>query len=371
MNLKSVLYTLQLRTRQRLIGKRYASASEKIAIQPDVYQPNKLIFVLAGLIGDSVMSLPAIIEARRIWPNAHITVLGKKHNRELIAACTFFNEFYECNADPFSLRKSGEIKKLESWLSEQGFDAAFILLGDQFAHLLAGAGIPVRVGVSGTALENCLTHTYEIGSPRAWGSNERLNAVRCLGYSVEMAAPELSVDDEARQRGREKLAALGLDENRDYAVLHPFGSSRRQWWKIGDVGELAAKLEEDDIQTVLIGGIETVSQISNDATVIDSTGQLTLPELLAVVDGSKLVITTDSGPFHIAGALGKPIVGLFRSRRPEHAKQYGTASVLFGENDRCMQACKWNSCETEPCRQMEEITVEGVTESIEMFLNTQ
>lgn len=371
MNLKSLLYTLQLRARQRLIGKRYASASEKIAIEPGIYQPRKLLFVLAGLIGDSVMSLSAIIEARRIWPNAHITVLGKKHNRELIQACSFFDEFYECNADPFSLRKSGEIKKLERWLSEQGFNAAFILLGDQFAHLLAGAGIPVRVGVNGTVLENCLTHTYDIGSPRAWGSNERLNALRCLGYSVEKPAPELSVDDEARRTGREKLAALGLDESGDYAVLHPFGSSRRQWWKIDDVGALAAKLEECDLQTVVIGGSETVSQISKDAAVIDSTGQLTLPELLAVIDGSKLVITTDSGPFHIAGALGKHIVGLFRSRRPEHAKQYGTASVLFGENERCMQACKWDSCEGEPCRQMENITVEGVAESIELFLNTQ
>lgn len=335
------------------------------------FQPSAVLFVLAGLIGDSVMSLPAIIEARRIWPNARITVLGKKHNRELIAACTFFDEFYECNADPFSLRKSGEIKKLESWLTEQGFDAAFVLLGDQFAHLLAGAGIPVRVGVDGTVLENCLTHTYEIGSPQAWGSNERLNALRCLGYSVEKALPELSVDDEARRTGREKLAALGLDESRDYVVLHPFGSSRRQWWRLDDVGELAARLEERDFQTVLIGGSETVSQISKDTDVIDSTGQLTLPELLAVIDGSKLVITTDSGPFHISGALGKPIVGLFRSRRPEHAKQYGTASVLFGENEQCMQACKWDSCETEPCRQMEDITIEGVAESIEVFLNRQ
>ncbi len=371
MNLKSQLYTLQLRTRQRLIGKRYASASEKIAIEPGVYQPRKLLFVLAGLIGDSVMSLPAIIEARRIWPNAHIAVLGKKHNRELIQACSFFDEFYECNADPFSLRRSVEIKKLESWLSEQGFDAAFILLGDQFAHLLARAGISVRVGVAGTALENCLTHTYEIGSPRAWGSNERLNALRCLGYSVGQAEPELSVDDKARRKGREKLAALGLDESRDYAVLHPFGSTRRQWWKVRAVGALAAKLEERDLQTVLIGGSETVFQISKEVTVIDSTGQLTLPELLAVIDGSKLVITTDSGPFHIAGALGKPILGLFRSRRPEHAKQYRTASVLFGENELCMQACKWDSCETEPCKQMEDITIEDVAESIELFLNTQ
>ena len=126
------------------------------------------MFVLAGLIGDSVMCLPAISEARRLWPEAHITVLGKTHNRELISACPFYDEFYECNADPFSLRRSKDIKALERWLVDQKFDAAIILLGDQFAHLLARAGIPVRVGVNGTLLQSCLTHTYNIGRPEEW-----------------------------------------------------------------------------------------------------------------------------------------------------------------------------------------------------------
>lgn len=332
------------------------------------FEPREILFVLAGLIGDSVMSLPAIIEARRMWPNARITVLGKKPNRELIAACPFFDEFYECNADPFSLRKSGEIKKLEKWLSEQDFEAAFILLGDQYAHLLARAGIPVRVGVKGSPLENCLTHAYDIGSPRTWGANERLNALRCLGYSFGETPSKLWASDGARQTSREKLAGLGFVEGKEYAVMHPFGSSRRQWWKLEYAGTLAANLmEQHDLQTVLIGG-ESVSRIAKNTAVIDTTGQLTLPELLAVIDGSRIVITTDSGPFHIAGALGKPIVGMFRSTRPEHARQYETAKVVCGENDRCMRVCRWDSCENEPCRQMENISVDEVTRSAGIIL---
>ena len=332
------------------------------------FEPREILFVLAGLIGDSVMSLPAIVEARRIWPNARITVFGKTQNRELIAACPFFDEFYECNADPFSLRKSGEIKKLEKWLSEKDFDAAFILLGDQYAHLLARAGLPIRVGVKGSPLEDCLTHTYDIGSPRTWGSSDRLNALRCLGYRVGETPSKLRASDEARQTGLEKLAALGLDAGKEYAVLHPFGSSRRQWWKLEGTGLLAANLmERHDLQTVLIGG-GNVSRIEKDAAVIDTTGRLTLPELLAVIDGSRMAITTDSGPFHVAGALGRPIVGMFRSTRPEHARRYETGTVILGNNDRCMRVCGWDSCETEPCRQMENISVDEVTKSVGLIL---
>lgn len=341
-------------------------AASGLNVRP--FEPREILFVLAGLIGDSVMSLPAIIEARRIWPKARITVLGKKHNRELIAACSFFDEFYECNADPFSLRKSDDIKKLEKWLAEKNFDASFILLGDQYAHLLARAGIPVRVGVKGSPLHNCLTHTYNIGSPRTWGSNERVNALRSLGYSVAETAPKLSVSDEATQSGREKLAALGLDACSEYAVLHPFGSSRRQWWKLEEAESLAANLmEQHGLQTVLIGG-ECESRIAKDTAVIDTTGQLTLPELLAVIHGSRVVITTDSGPFHIAGALRRPIVGMFRSTRPEHARQYETAKVVLGENDRCMRVCRWDSCENETCRQMENISVDELTKSVGLIL---
>ena len=368
MPLKSFLYETQLKLRQGLIAKSF-KRGKCTDLDASTFEPRQVLFVLAGLIGDSVMSLPAIIEARRIWPEARITVLGKKHNRELTAASTFFDEFYECNADPFSLRKSGEIKKLERWLKEQRFDAAFILLGDQYAHLLARAGIPIRVGVKGTTLENCLTHTYDIGSPRTWGTDEKLNSLRCLGYSVVAIPPALSVSEEARQTGREKLVELGLDESRNFAVLHPFGSSRRQWWKLENVGTLAAKLKEQhNLQTVLIGGDETVSQVATSAAIIDTTGQLSLPELLAVIDESKIVITTDSGPFHIAGALGKRTVGLFRSRRPEHAKQYKTADVVFGENDICMRACSWDRCESEPCRQMQDVSVDAAIIAVEACL---
>jgi ADP-heptose:LPS heptosyltransferase len=363
MNLKTRLYTLQLKVRQWLIAKSQRSATIfNESIEPSDHQPTKMLFVLAGLIGDSVMSLPVITEARRFWPRARIAVLGKKHNRELIAACSFYDEFYEFNADPFSLRKSGETKKLEAWLSEQDFDAAFILLGDQFAHLLARAGIPVRVGVTGTPLENCLTHTYEIGSPRSWGPDERLNALRCLGYQPEAVSPSLAVNEDVRRSGRAKLLALGLDESMDYAVLHPFGSSRRQWWKFDEIGNLATKLKAgQSLQAVLVGAGEAADiQEAKNPDIISTLGQLTLPELLAVIDEARLVITTDSGPFHIAGALRKPIVGLFRDRRPEHAGRYSKTEIVFGEDPECAKSCDWERCADDPCRQMMNISVEAV-----------
>lgn len=360
MSLKDKLYKVQLALRQKALRHRYR------AIRPRNYdsaafEPNRVLFVLSGLIGDSVMSLPAIEAARKLWPGAKITVLGKRHNRDLIAGCGFFDDFYECNADPFSLRSSSEIKDLNKWLAGERFDAAFILLGDQFAHLLAKAKIPVRVGVKGTPLEKCLTHTYEIGSPRSWGANERLNSIRCLGYHVENEVPRLKVADDARVSAVEKLRGLGLNDGEKYIVVHPFGSTERQWWEIDKVLDLtAASDNRPGVRTVLVGGPETQGRITAPTQLIDATGNLSLKELIAALDSALLVVSTDSGPFHIAGALARPLVGLFRSRRPEHATQYPTASIVFGENAVCMSECEWDKCRTSPCRQMADISAESV-----------
>lgn len=363
MNLKNDLYSVQLKLRQCLIGKRYEFLNKKNSeINFETFAPKKILFVLSGLLGDSVMSAPTITAAREIWKNSCITLLGKNSNCELLADCPHIDEFYECNADPFSLRKSDEIKKLQNWLGSQDFDLAVILLGDQFAHLLAKAKIPVRIGVKNTPLESCLTNVYDIGNPRIWGANERLNALRCLGYSVGNTVPQLWVNSEAQKSGRGKLSALGLKETDKYAILHPFGSTPRQWWNLKNVTPLANELfEKHNFKTVLIGGNEVLSQVSDvDNFVINSIGKLKLSELLAVIEGSNLVITTDSGPFHIAGALRKSIVGLFRARRPEHAKQYPTAKVLFGQFADCQYLCEWDHCSNNPCNQLSRISPEEV-----------
>ena len=116
-------------------------------------------------------------------------------------------------------------------------------------------------------------------------------------------------------------AALGMKPGARFVAIHPFGSTRRQWWPSGRVNELASALVRDrDTNVVLVGGPETRGLVSLEAErSFDATGVLTISELVALLADASLVVSTDSGPFHIAGALGTPLVGLFRSSRPEHA----------------------------------------------------
>ncbi len=350
--IRDLVYSGQYKMRQRIAARLFFSGGSS----SHEGHLSAVLFVLSGLLGDSVMSVSAIASARELWPGARITVLGKTHNRELLKADPNIDEFYVCDADPFSLRRSAEIGELKTWLAGQGFDAAIILLGDQFAHLLARAGIPVRVGVKGTILEPCLTHAYEIGSPREWGTRERLNCLRVLGAEVANRVPKLYVDAEAAETAASKLSKLGLSPGERYIAFHPFGSTSRQWWPMENIPEFLEQAEsQTGMRVVLLGGTETQAAETGTNGMIDTRGRLTIPELLAVIDGSEVVVTTDSGPFHIAGALGKQIIGLFRKRRPEHAAAYPTARAVFGINEKCNTDCEWDKCAADPCRQMADI----------------
>ena len=121
------------------------------------------------------------------------------------------------------------------------------------------------------------------------------------------------------------------------------------------------------MRTVLIGGPETVpaaARVSNGG-IIDTTGKLTIRELIAVISRAEMVVTTDSGPFHIAGALRRPTVGLFRARRPEHRNAYQSAQVVLGEDESCNSTCEWDRCASNPCRQMRSISLGDVKRAVE------
>ncbi len=359
----SSLYAWQHQTRQWLAGRLHRLRRPGASRPAAVRDPDHVLLIMVGLVGDTVMSTPLLVETRRLWPRARIVVLGQRHTREMLSACPLIDACIEAPADPFSLRGRRRVAALRRRLKGGQFDLAIIALGDQFAKLLSEAGIPVRVGVGGHPLSPFLTHTYEIGGPHASGPWERLNALRSLGFAVRQCRPRLWVSDAARQAARRKLGDLGLPHDARYAAVHPFGSTPSKWWPLERVESLARSLKlEHGLTAVLVGGPEMQGRLPKSArpSAIDATGAFDLQQLLGALRGASLVISTDSGPFHLAGALGRPLVGLFRARWPAHAHRYPHAQVLFGNDPGCESRCSWDGCRIVPCRQMAALAVADV-----------
>lgn len=364
------LYSAQYAARQWIAGqvfrwRRRSDDSDRVAAS--IANPRAVLLVIAGMLGDTVMSLPVIAAARSVWPGTRLTLLGQRHNIALLEGCAELDGHIEAPYLPFSIRHQRELKSVKRQIVEGRFDVAILVLGDQFALMLAEAGVPVRVGVRGHALSPCLTHEYEFGSPRTWGPNERLNALRVLGFDIPAATPRMTVSAESVKAGSQALASRGLPPTEQYAVIHPFASTQRKWWPISRVWDLAAQLQRvHRLRPVLIGGPEARNSVSPDmrSHVLDATC-LTIRELVGVIAGAALVISTDSGPFHIAGALGRPLVGLFRARYPDHAARYPQAKVVFGEDAACVSACEYDRCRAAPCRELSAIQAASVIAALD------
>jgi len=123
------------------------------------------------------------------------------------------------------------------------------------------------------------------------------------------------------------------------------------------------------LKTLVVGGPElrALTEFSGKQ-VVDVTGRLSLQELLALIEHAKIVITTDSGLFHISGALGRPTVRLFRAQRPEHATRYPSTAVILGKHAECRSRCQWDKCRHIPCDQLADIGASVVLRSLDSMV---
>lgn len=330
------------------------------------------------------MCTPAITQVRKLFPAAEIFGLVTSRNRELLAPAPWFDGFLVYDWSPFPLRpsKHRELSRLKARVRSLELDLAIILLGDDFVPLLCRAGVPRIVGVAGNEFSSFCTETYSIGHPRTWGPDERVGALTALGYPVKLVDAAIFVDAEARERVGERLESVVGDRKQDrLIVFHPFGRTPPQWYPWPLVVAAARGLSGETGSTVVLVGTSRERELLAAKglrvpdVVVDWLGALSIEELCALIERAAVVISTDSGPMHLAGALQRPCVGLFRAIRDEHAYRYRSVVPLFWDEagSACSPECRWwlpawDGCAT-PCRQISGIGPQRLVEQTAALLD--
>ncbi len=331
----------------------------------------RLLVVCTGLIGDTIMSLPALCATRALFPGAELVGLVNPAARSILMMAGCLDRYIVCDGAPLQLRPSGrrEARRVESEVRSGGFDVAVIFLGDDYAPMLTRAGVPHRVLVAGGIYGRLATTTYTI-DPRTWGPAERLAAWRALG--LEPGLPEVKLS--ASTRVRESLSAhVDRPPGRGRVVLHAFGSSPDQWWPSSFVRDFVHQAESRlGLECLVIGaGSAAAAAFPGAAGPFRLINRLSLEQLVALLETSSLVVSTDSGPLHLAGVLGRPGVGLFRASRPEHAWRYPSIRPLVGRAlAECEDRCAWDRCRYSPCRQMSTIEPQVVISEAETLIHS-
>lgn len=331
---------------------------------------------VSGLLGDTVMCTPVMAETRRLFPDAHIVGLVNRLNHDLLEPSGWFDEFlvYDNSAFPWRPHNIKALRLLSRSIQEKQFDLAIILLGDDWAPMLYRAGIPWRIGPQEAYFAGLMTHAYSIGRRNAWGPTERLNALRCLGAGVDSVLPQVVVSEKARSGIRQRLRWDSLSTRQPLVVFHPFAASSSRTLPVEKIIRIVQGIiRESDAQVMLIGGgryqeLFKDGPLPKTKGIYNYVGQLSIQETCALIELADVVLTTDSGPMHLAGALGRPTVGLFRAIRPEYANMYPTVVPVFWDDGvQCLKGCWWESwsgCREIPCRQLVGISDETIIHAV-------
>ena len=312
--------------------------------------PRRILVRGTNWLGDAVMTTPALLRLREKFPDAHLTLLTQAKLAELWHHHPAINETVDFTAEEsvFAIAKKLRAGK---------FDLALVLPNSPRAALeVFLASIPQRIGYARPWRNFFLTQAVapragavkmqkrsesEIQqlisqNPEARGQKpevptavhqifEYLNLTAALGANSEPLAPQLFVMPEEIEAvkikfGLEKITApiFGLNPGAEY------GPAKR--WPAEKFIVAARQIQEHTNGAfILFGGkndaalthqIEAAIQ-NPKSKVFNLAGKTSLRELMALLKNCRVLLTNDTGPMHVAAALGTPVVVPFGSTSPE------------------------------------------------------
>ncbi|MBI4446661.1 MAG: lipopolysaccharide heptosyltransferase II [Acidobacteria bacterium] len=355
----------------------------------------RILVRVPNWIGDAALSVAALRELRRLGPNDHLCLLCRSWVAGMFEDLGVADEILTIPDAYFVPRgkprlKLSALKKLADDLHEGGFQRAILFQNAFEAALLArAAAIPERIGYARDARGWLLTVRARRKTKRASGlrslvmrSATRLGiensiapywksaglryhevydyldllyqaGISPVNYLAEPGyAPnlQLHVGDAARKRAEEYLRAVGVGAGYPLVLINPgaaYGAAKH--WFAERFAEVADRLAEDRKATILVFGwddsLETAGRVTSfmRRRGIVLSGPADLARTMGLIASCHLLITSDSGPAHLAAGLGAPAVVLFGSTDCRTTAPWSGRAVNIQERVEC-SPCHLRNC---------------------------
>jgi ADP-heptose:LPS heptosyltransferase len=316
--------------------------------------------------GDVLLAGPAI---RAVAASSHVTLLCGPRGRQAAGLLPGVDRIVVYRApwidpEPPPLHPVA-FHALVDDLRAAAFDQAIVLTSFHqsslpTALLLRLAGVPVVAAVSEDYPGSLLDVRHQVDG-HVHEVERGLSLVSTLGYTLPPG------DDGGLRVLRGGAAPAGLE--RPYVVVHPGASVPARAWPAGHHVALVRLLAEHGHRVVVTGAPDerglTSRVAAGDPRALDLGGQTTLRQLAEVLAGAGAVIVGNTGPAHLAAAVGTPVVSLFAGTVPEARwKPYGVPLELLSVPVPCA-GCRAKACPVpgHPC--LTEILPADVLASVE------
>lgn len=280
-----------------------------------------ILVIRTDRIGDVLLSTPAIRALKESFPSSVITVLTS-----LLGADVLDGNPYVDRIIVFSEKFSFfGLLRFTSFLREKNFDLVVIMNPNKFFHIAAFlAGVKTRLGYD----RKCgffLTHKIRDNKHNATKHEieYNLDLVSVIGAKVSDKKPIFVFSQDDMQSLGRKLKFCGI--NIDYFVKEPLlvavhagTSNPKKRWAVEKFAKLIDRISSELGKKVCIVGsdeddaiVKDLSKIITTGFYVNLVGKLTLKELGAFLGCCKVIISTDSGPAHIAASVGTKTITFF------------------------------------------------------------
>lgn len=328
---------------------------------PSWNQARRVLCVRLDSLGDVLMCTPAMRALRAQHPERELTLLTSPAGAALAPYLDDVDAAIAWEAPWMKGSAAVEPARHLDWiaaLAERRFDAAVVFTCYSQSALPAAllcqlAGIPLRLAYCREKPYQLLTDWIADPEPGAMVRHEvqrQLDLVRHVGAEIadERLAFTPSAADHAAVRRR--LRQAGIDPEGRWLVLHPGASapSRRypphHWQAL--VRQLQVRIGCPLVFTGAAHEAAMIEQIAAPGTALvhSFAGQLEVGELGALLTQSSLVVSNNTGPAHLAAAVGAPVVDLYALTNPQHTPWRVASRVLNHDVD-----CR--NCERSVCPQ--------------------
>lgn len=328
----------------------------------------RICVVNINWLGDAIFTTPVFRALREAYPSARITCLCVPRVKEVLMHCPDIDDiivYDEKGADRWPWAKVRLIMKLR----RERFDAAFLLHRSLSRGLMIFcAGIPVRVGY--TKSGRFLTHAVKDLDAVMHRSDHYLRAIESFGVSCRDRRSSLMVAPADADAADRVLKAAGIQPGDKFLVFNTGGNWDLKRWPLSHWADLSRRAAEFKI--IFSGASKDAADVEDvirkaGITAVNLAGKTTLGQSLAVFQRARAVVSADSGPLHLANAVGAAVVGIFGPTRQEVTgpRGMGESTVVFNAVGCNHAPCYHLACISNAC--MHTHKVEDVWQALQKY----
>lgn len=339
---------------------------------PKDFIPKRILVVKLDHLGDVLLATPVFSNLRQAYPDAELHALAGTWSRVVLEKHPDVSKVLEYNSpafsrtvEPTSLKQTLQLYRA---LRRQKYDLMVQLRGDWRTVCFALLRVtPKRLDRAALQVAN------RLGFPRFTGIHEttrNLDILRKAGIPTPIKTTTFSVTAEDKKWASNFLTAHQIGEERPLIAIHPGSPIPLKRWMPERYAELADWLIAQKRANILFVGVKEEIPIITEiqrlmrAESNNIAGKTTLTQLASILHISNVFIGNDSGPMHLAAAVGTPTVGLYGPGDPTRFGPVGTKCQTIQRKQDC-PPCTGTTCRFGKDGCMSKIQVTDVIQTLE------